>query len=128
MAECGTAQVRLGDTADRPLADYRPLVSVRLAPDRSDADSPAAEKGSRPDPIFASGFDPLDYLSGLVTDVEGIATIPALVPGLEYRISFVVANRWTCDTSEFRVASRREVRLPDVVYRADDLDTGADRQ
>jgi RNA polymerase sigma factor (sigma-70 family) len=123
MAECGAARVRLVDAAGHPLAGRRPLVRVRLPLDR-----PAAENWSRPDPIYASWFDPLNLLSGLVTDADGVVTIPTLVPGLEYRISFAVADRWMCGTNEFRVTPGQEVRLPDVVCRELGRDAEADRR
>jgi hypothetical protein len=120
MRECGAVRLRLVDAAGRPMAGHRPMLAVRLASDRPADDALAIEGWSRPDQTYASWFDPLNFLSGLVTDMDGVVTIPGLVPGLEYSISFVIANRWRVVTSDFRIAPGQEIRLADLVCKEAD--------
>jgi hypothetical protein len=118
MAECGTARVRLVDAVGRPLVGHRPLVRIWIPEDTSSEDSNASKTWPRQDPIFASWFDTVNYLSGPRTDADGIAVLPTLVPGLEYRVDFVVDDRYS-RSSPFRVAPGQTVRLPDVVISDD---------
>jgi hypothetical protein len=119
MAECGTARVRLVDAVGRPLVGHRPLVRVWIPDDTPSENSIASKTWPRQDPIFASWFDTVNYLSGPKTDADGIAVLPALVPGLEYRVDFAVDGRWYPRSSPFRVAPGQTVRLPDVVVNDD---------
>jgi hypothetical protein len=119
MAECGSARVRLVDAVGRPLVGHRPLVRVWIPEDTPCDDPNGLKTWPRQDPIFASWFDTVNYLSGPRTDADGIAVLPALVPGLEYRVDFVIEGRGCPRTSPFRVAPGQVVRLPDVVVNDD---------
>jgi hypothetical protein len=119
LSECGTARVRLVDAIGRPLVGHRPVVRVWLPDDTPSEDSNASKTGPRQDPIFASWFDTVNYLSGPLTDADGSAVLPALVPGLEYRVDFVIDGRSVSRSSPFRVAPGQTVRLPDAVINED---------
>jgi hypothetical protein len=118
LAPCGTAEVRLVDAADRPLAGQRPRVYLRL-----DCDRPAEEPASRqrPDTIFQSWIDPSHYLPGPATDTAGTVSLPALVPGLDYKVSFLIDGR-DRGTETFQVAPGQTTRPPAVVVPADEAD------
>jgi RNA polymerase sigma factor (sigma-70 family) len=112
LAPCGTADVRLVDAAGEPLAGHRPRVHFWLAYDR-----PAGEPDDgrqRPDSIFQSWIDPSHYLPGPATDAAGTVSLPALIPGLEYKAGFMVGGQERL-TEPFRVGPGQTVRLPDVV-------------
>ncbi len=114
LAPCATASVRLVDAAGRPLPGRRPKVVFWLADDR-----PASleTKGNGPwsNEIDASWVDPRHYLSGPITDADGMLTVPALIPGLQYHIVFEDLGPKTAFTAPFRVAPGQSLRLPDLV-------------
>jgi hypothetical protein len=100
LVPCGTADVRLLDTAGRPLAGQRPRVYFWLAFDRP-AGQPADDR-QRSDPIVQSWIDSPHYLPGPLTDAAGTASLPALIPGLEYKVGFLIGGREQL-TGPFRV-------------------------
>jgi RNA polymerase sigma factor (sigma-70 family) len=107
LAPCGTADVRLVDSAGRPLAGHRPRVYLWLGYDRP-AGQPADDR-QRPDSIFQSWIDPSHYLPGPATDAAGTASLPALIPGLEYKVGFLIGGRERL-TEPFRVAPGQTAR------------------
>jgi hypothetical protein len=118
LTECGTAKVRLVDHVGRPVLGQRPLLRVWLGHDRpSELDEPATLP--RPGPTTASWFDTVNYLSGPHTNADGVAVLPALVPGLEYRVDFGIDGSWVSRSRPFRVAPGQTVRLPDMVIDED---------
>jgi hypothetical protein len=54
-----------------------------------------------------------------MTDADGIAVLPALVPGLKYYVEFAVDGRWVSRSRPFPVAPGETVRLPDMVIDKD---------
>jgi hypothetical protein len=114
LAKCGTATVRLVDSAGQPLAGRRPNVMFWLADDR-----PAAfdTHGNGPwsTPLDASWVDPRRYLPGPVTDAGGLVAVPALVPGLQYHVTFSDWLPQAVVTAPFRVRAGEGMRLPDLV-------------
>src|SRR6516165_7792854 len=104
-------------TADRPvdpLPDGRPAGPIL----------PGATLWSNP--IDASWVDPRNYLTGPVTDADGVVTLPVVAPGLQYHIVFSDVGPRTVSTAPFRISSGEAVRLPDLVVPApeDDLPAG----
>jgi protocatechuate 3,4-dioxygenase beta subunit len=120
LTACGTAKVRLVDGVGRPLPGQRPLLNVWLGHDRSSVELDVPATRPRPAPIVASWFDTVNYGSGPSTNADGIVVLPALVPGLEYRVDFVPDGRRVYGGDPFRVAPGQEIRLPDVVWPEDD--------
>jgi hypothetical protein len=119
LTECGTAKVRLVDGAGRPLAGQEALVRVLLDFDRPSVEP--AEPATRPRAgvIAASWIDTRNYLSAPTTDADGIAVLPALVPGLKYFVEFVIDGQRVSRSSPFPVVPGETVRLPDVVIDVD---------
>jgi RNA polymerase sigma factor (sigma-70 family) len=125
LTPCPTAAVRLVDAAGRPLAGRRPTVWFWLADDRPAGPIlPGATLWSNP--IDASWVDPRNYLTGPVTDADGVVTLPVVAPGLQYHIVFSDVGPRTVSTAPFRISSGEAVRLPDLVVPApeDDLPAG----
>jgi len=119
LAECGTAKVRLVDAIGRPLPGQQSLVRVLLDYDRPPMESAAPETRPRSGALPTSWFDTVNYLSGPMTDADGIVVLPGLVPGPKYYVEFVIDGRWVSRTRPFPVAPGETVRLPDVVIDAD---------
>jgi hypothetical protein len=126
LAPCGTAEVRLLDAAGRPLAGHRPLVRFWLGHDRPAGEPASTDDRLQPQPILPSWTDPLHYLPGPKTDADGRVILPALVPGLEYTVTFEVGGR-SYRTPGFRAAAGETVRPPDVVAKPDETDGHAAR-
>jgi RNA polymerase sigma factor (sigma-70 family) len=122
LTACGSAQVRLVDAAGRPLAGCRPLVRCWLGHDRPPGEAHATADRTRPDPIYTSWIDALNYLPGPTTDADGLVVLPALVAGPEYGVGFVVDDRREYRTRLFQVTPGQTVRLPEIV--ADEHDGG----
>jgi RNA polymerase sigma factor (sigma-70 family) len=118
LAPCGTAEVRLVDAADRPLAGQRPRVTMWFDCDRS-AEEPANRQHR--DAILQSWFDPSHYLPGPATDAAGTVSLPALIPGPDYKVGFVIDGRER-GTKTFQVVPGQPTRLPAVVVPADEAD------
>jgi hypothetical protein len=123
LARCGTAAVRLVDREGRPLAGRRPGVWFWLADDRP-AERDVAGNGPWSNPLDASWVDPRHYLSGPVSDADGMIALPALVPGLQYHATFADLGPRAVYTAPFRVAPGQAVRLPDVVAPPESEDEG----
>jgi RNA polymerase sigma factor (sigma-70 family) len=122
LAPCGTAMARLVDSAGRPLPGHRPSVWFWIPDDR-----PASEPGDNgpwSNAVDASWVDPLHYLAGPVTDTDGIVTLPALVPGLQYSMTFNDLGPRPIISPPFRVTSGQALRLPDVVATPDPDEEG----
>jgi RNA polymerase sigma factor (sigma-70 family) len=119
LAECGTAKVRLVDAVGRPLAGQQALVRALLDYDRPSVEPAAPVTRPRWAPVAASWIDTTNYLSAPMTDADGTAILPALVPGLKYYVEFVIDGRWVSRTNPFPVAPGETVRLPDVVIDVD---------
>jgi RNA polymerase sigma factor (sigma-70 family) len=120
LAPCGAAEVRLTDAAGRPIAGQRPFVRVWLSYDRPAGEPESAGPNRRPVPMDPSWVDPRHYLPGPATDADGRIVLPALVPGLEYSVSFLGDDRRYFHAKPFRVAPGQVVRLPDIVSGEDE--------
>jgi RNA polymerase sigma factor (sigma-70 family) len=114
LVQCGTVSVRLVDSAGRPIVGQRPIVTFWLPDDRP-ADLDTKGNGPWSNVIDASWVDPRHFLSGPVTDANGILTVPEIVPGLQYHISFAELGSKSVYTAPFRLAPGQSLRLPDVV-------------
>jgi hypothetical protein len=113
LQPCGAAEVRFVDARGRPVAGYQPFLYVMVPPDRLDDDEDA-----EPAPAEMHELDELDpdrYREGPKTDAEGCVTLPALIPGVRYRMSRYLdaSGGWR----EFETTSGQTLSLPDVVLR-----------
>jgi RNA polymerase sigma factor (sigma-70 family) len=138
LQPCGAADVRFVDAHGQPVAGYQPFLFVMVPSDRAveeeDDSEPAAvaihqqDKSDREDSISLplgkrpprtaemhelDEFDPDHYRDGPRTDGEGRVTLPALIPGVRYRMSHYLdsSGRW----DEFETAAGQTLSLPDVV-------------
>jgi RNA polymerase sigma factor (sigma-70 family) len=138
LQPCGTAEVRFVDAGGRPVAGYQPFLFVMVPSDRSsdeeDDSEPAAaaaHKRDKVDPEHTDSsspnnwpprtaemheldeLDPDHYRDGPRTDAEGRVSLPALIPGVRYRMSHYLDadGRW----DEFETAAGQSLSLPDVV-------------
>jgi hypothetical protein len=66
-------------------------------------------------PLDMSWVDPGHYLTGPVTDANGVIKMLALVPGLQYQIRFGDLAPRAPITAPFKVAAANSVQLPDMV-------------
>jgi hypothetical protein len=122
LTPCGTAEVRLVDADGQPLAGHRPFIHFWLGHDRPIGDPQPTDDRLRPDPIYPSWIDPLHYLPGPATDAKGLVVLPAVVPGLEYNVEFLIGERRRYRTKLFRVTPGQFVQLPEVVVPRDPED------
>jgi hypothetical protein len=121
LSACGTATVRLLDAAGQPVAGQQPGVWFWLGDDRPD--NPATGTTSAwSTPLDASWVDLENYLAGPVTNSEGIATLPALIPGLQYTVSFTRSVGRPVSSAPFRVTPGQTLHLPDLAFTAESKD------
>jgi RNA polymerase sigma factor (sigma-70 family) len=119
---CGTATARLVGADGRPLPGHRPSVWFWIPDDR-----PATHEGGNgpwSNAVDASWVDPRHYLAGPVSDADGMITLPALVPGLQYSMTFNDLGPRPVITPPFRVTSGQTLRLPDVVSTREIVEEG----
>jgi RNA polymerase sigma factor (sigma-70 family) len=117
LEPCGTAKLRVIDPDGRPAACCQLEVSVLLEPDCATGD--AAALAARPDladPYAISWIDSINYGQDPVTDKDGLATLPALVPGVRYQIAGCWDGRGTWG-KPFTVRAGANVNLPDLNLR-----------
>jgi RNA polymerase sigma factor (sigma-70 family) len=122
LAPCGTAVVRLVDATGRPLVNRRPFLQFWLNYDRPSGDPDPVAIGGRPRSMDASWVDLQHYLPGPATDADGRVVLPAIVPGLEYSVSFTGTGGGTYSTKLFRVAPAETLDLPDIVVPLEEAD------
>ncbi|QJW99382.1 hypothetical protein FTUN_6994 [Frigoriglobus tundricola] len=111
LEPCGAAEVRLVDSAGRPLAGVMAEAWLALDCDRA-ANARAGTQGRWL--VDQSWFDPKHHLPRPVTDAAGRATLRALVPGAEYVVVLTVHKR-VYTSAAVRVRPGETERLPDIV-------------
>jgi hypothetical protein len=78
LQPCGKAVVRFVDRGGKPVPGFSPYVRVVARP---------GEKGIEPDSDFVANVDRLNYSGGgHAADAAGRCTLPALIPGVTYRL------------------------------------------
>lgn len=114
LKPCGSAVFRLVDNKRRPVAGYTPTVEMVVTPGpyRYDAPRPEADLLAA-DADFLGNIDHTNYPSILETDEEGKATLPALVPGANYRIVVRKQGKWRI-AKEFQVQAGERLDLGDI--------------
>jgi RNA polymerase sigma factor (sigma-70 family) len=120
LAPCGSARVRLTDARGKPLAGYRPVAWL-LPPGKAPAVAAHLDRlignGLRADnAIWLGHLDPLHYGDGPRTDADGRVTLPALIPGMSYRIS-----QGDGKARDFTVHAGQTLTLPDLAIDRRDL-------
>jgi RNA polymerase sigma factor (sigma-70 family) len=111
LQACGSARARFLDGKGKPLARYRPVVSLVLCPAARPHVKAVMTDRARALGGFGLGeADPAHYAAGPATDAEGRVTLPALIPGATYRISLGDGK-----ARDFTVRAGQTVTLPDLV-------------
>ncbi len=112
LAPCGTARARFVNDKGKPLAGYRPLLSLLLPPGPHTVPERLPDRAQRGMPqlhaLAAERLDPRRYKGGPVTDAEGRVSLPGLIPGATYRLllrggkarDFTVRSGETLDLGE----------------------------
>jgi RNA polymerase sigma factor (sigma-70 family) len=111
LQRCAAADVRFVDACGRPVAGYQPFLYVMVPSSRADEES--EEWGVRSEEMHElDEFDPDHYRDGPRTDTDGRVTLPALIPGVRYRMSHYrdASGAW----GEFEVEPGQKLSLPDV--------------
>jgi hypothetical protein len=113
LQPCGRIRVRALDPDGRPLPEQE--VSVSLLVDR---DCPAGEvaMGRRADPQPVEWFDAVNYLTRPRTNAEGVADLPALIPGARYAV-VVGSGAGSVSLGRVQIESGKTITLPDAVVR-----------
>lgn len=112
LLPCGSAKVRFVEEMGRPRAGYQPFLYVMVPSDRPEGAEDDLEP-STPEMHELDEFDPAHYRGIPRTDADGFVTLPALIPGVSYRMSHyrTAAGAWR----EFGASTGQIVSLPDVV-------------
>jgi RNA polymerase sigma factor (sigma-70 family) len=112
LQSCGVAEVRFVDESGQPVAGHQPFLYVMVPPDRREG-----EEGVAPSSAAAmhelDEFDPDHYRDGPRTDADGRVALPALIPGVRYRMSHYRddSGAWR----EIETKPGQTLSLPDVV-------------
>jgi hypothetical protein len=114
LERCGSASVRLTDSAGRPIAGERATAWFWLPDDRP-AGLDAHGGGPWSNAMDASWVNPRRFLPGLLTGPDGVVTLLGLVPGLQYQVKFGDWAGPAANSVPFRVLAGHAGRLPDVV-------------
>ncbi len=114
LAPCGSATLRLIDTASKPFAGVSPHIELIITPGASSM--VFSGKG----PVLADrealvNLDRLNY-GELRTDADGRVTLPALIPGATYRLLRWTGEAWVHGT-DFIAEAGRIRSLPDLVMK-----------
>lgn len=108
LAPCGSARIRVLRADGQPLARTEVTVSLLVERDRRPGDASA---GFDPQPV--DWLDPVNYSARPVTDANGYADLPALIPGARYvAAAGPIGGRG--ETAAFAVESGECRTLPDL--------------
>lgn len=115
LQPCGSANVRFVEERGRPVAGHQPYLYVMVPSDRASEEEDGTETVSA-EMHELDEFDPDHYRHEPRTDAEGRVTLPALIPGVRYRMSHYrdASGAWR----EIEAMAGQTLSLPDVVlYR-----------
>jgi RNA polymerase sigma factor (sigma-70 family) len=117
LEPCGTASVRVLRPDGLPATGCRLELEMFLQPDSPlEDDFALAVRGLLADPYSATWVDPLNYGKPLTTDEDGKVTLPALVPGVRYRVAARWGGFWMIQRP-FAVRAGESLTLPDLRLR-----------
>jgi hypothetical protein len=90
LKACGEAIARFKDATGEPITNYVPSLEMVVTPGASSGDpiGSLAMKAGMPtaDADFVANIDRKNYWPGPNTDKNGLVTLPALIPGAQYRL------------------------------------------
>lgn len=86
LAPCGSARLRLLDSAGKPVAGYRAALQLVVTPGRFQCDFDGSVRGDDLAADAGPGTGYATYIGGPPTDAAGWATFTGLIPGADYRL------------------------------------------
>jgi hypothetical protein len=113
LQPCGKATARFVMADGKPAVGNHPMIEIIVTPGAHRLDTEAARKGEfLADMDFLANIDRHNYWNGPRTDAAGRCTLPALIPGVTYRVTvgrgakvdgrnFTVEAGKTLDLGEF---------------------------
>jgi hypothetical protein len=111
LTPCGEAWARFADDKGKPLADYRPVLTMLLPPGPhtvpKDLRGVVAGTVISRHWLWAGHLDPGRYRKGPQTDAEGRVTLSGLIPGATYRLLLGKGN-----TRDFTAQAGTTIELP----------------
>ena len=122
LVPCGRAEARFVNAEGESVAGHRPGIQIVMTPGAKPFPTPPDRESNEwwADQDFVSNFDRLNYWDRPRTDEEGRCTLPALIPGVTYRLATFdkATSKWV--TKEFSVSSGETLQLPQIVLKRDD--------
>jgi protocatechuate 3,4-dioxygenase beta subunit len=120
LRPCGQAAARFVDREGRPLADFRPALTMVVTPGANAVDAGAARRGElAADEDNVANIDQRNHWSGPQTDAQGRVTFGALIPGATYRILGYMENSIVV-AREFTAEAQQTIELGEIVLQRRD--------
>jgi hypothetical protein len=115
LQHCGEAKVRFLDQGRRPVVDHQPFLYVMVPPNRSGEEGEEELEDRHAEMHELDEFDLLHYRDGPRTDTDGRSILPALIPGVRYRM----INRADPNGGwrEFEATAGQTLSLSDVIIK-----------
>src|SRR5262249_25680158 len=97
----------------RPVAGHQPFLYVMVPPDHASDEGEEDMEGRPAEMHELDEFDLLHYRDGPRTDADGRVMLPALIPGVRYRMNHYTDadGGWR----EFETTAGQTLSLPDVI-------------
>jgi RNA polymerase sigma factor (sigma-70 family) len=106
----GNARVRLLNASGRPVSGCRAYVSMWFGAARPTS-LQASTDSLRADPFLPAWLEEVYCLYGPTTDADGCVTLPAVLAGAEYGVSFVLADGREFHSQRFRASPGQTVHI-----------------
>jgi RNA polymerase sigma factor (sigma-70 family) len=115
LKPCGEAVVHFVDPRGRPVAGHMPFLYVMVPPDQPGDEEADDGEGPPAEMHELDEFDLRHYQKGPYTDASGRVTLPALIPGVRYRMDHYMDadGGWR----EFEAAAGQTLSLPNVTIK-----------
>jgi hypothetical protein len=113
LAPCGSATAQFVDPKGQPLANYQPVLRIVMTPGVHHSLKSLEQGLLSADEEFVANLDRYYLTSPPRTDAQGRCTLPSLIPGATYRITFL--DEADEKVKEFTVPAGKSVDLGDVV-------------
>jgi hypothetical protein len=123
LAPCGQLRVRVLGADGQPRVGQQVSLSLLIDRDRPTGTS-AIELLA--DPQSVEWFDPINYLTRPKTNAEGVAELPALIPGARYSVA-VGSGAGKMKLNPVLVESGKTISLPDVILAETPAEPGGAR-
>ncbi len=124
LQPCGQARARFVGPDGKPLANLVlwPYLELLMTPGATAGITVDTGENLQADGVFLPNVDPRHYGRDLVTDADGRATVPALIPGAPYRIidwsTRNVEGKGVQLRKDFRVKPGETLDLGDILVES----------